>query len=62
MIEIASGTGNITNGTTRIARFVHNRTKCPNPSSCVYLINVFYPDSIGPKKVDFKVGYNTTTY
>ena len=60
MIELASGWPNVTNNNTRTARFIHNRTRCPNPNSCYYLINVFFPDQNGPKKIDLTVGFNTT--
>lgn len=62
MTEIATGWANVTDLQTRKATFLHNRTRCPNQNSCIYLINVFFPDQNGPKKIDFKVGYNTTTY
>lgn len=60
MTEIAIGWANVTNLMTRNTSFNHNASLCPNPNSCYYIINVFFADSNGPKKIDFLVGYNTT--
>lgn len=67
MTELAIGTTltsvNITrSGTTRNASFFHNATNCPDKNKCYYLINVFFADQNGPKKIDFKVSYNTSYY
>jgi hypothetical protein len=53
MIEIANGDKNVTNGNTRTATFNHDPKNCKNPSSCHYLISVFFPDSNGPMKTSF---------
>ena len=64
MIELASGiTTNLTNsGTTRNASFFHNASLCPDKANCYYLINVFFADQNGPRKIDFVVSYNTSYY
>jgi hypothetical protein len=62
MIEVASGAGNITNGNTRTATIVHNRTLCPDPRQCYYLINLFFPDQNGPMKTSFMLTYNSTAF
>lgn len=62
MTQLANSNNYIVNGNTRTATIVHNPENCSDPSSCYYLISVFYPYQNGPMKSSFSIGYNVTDY
>ena len=59
MIEIGSGTGNVSQGFLRTALLNHNPAYCSDPANCIYLITVFFPDQNGPMRTTFLTNFTT---